>query len=62
MFRITAGTCCRFTLAEILILAAMNVETIRAASAGGVHSKTAAGQNESFSPTLRQEPNYPKTA
>jgi len=61
MFRITAETCRRFTLAEILILAAMNVE-IRLASPGGVRSKTAAAQNESFSPTLRQEPNYPKAA
>ncbi len=27
MFRISAETCCRFTLAEILIMAAVNVET-----------------------------------
>ena len=27
MFRISAETCCRFTLAEVLIMAAMNVET-----------------------------------
>ena len=35
MFSITGKTCCTFTLAEILIMAAMNVETIRLASAGG---------------------------
>jgi hypothetical protein len=35
MFNITAKTCCTFTLAEILIMAAMNVETIRLASAVG---------------------------
>jgi len=29
MFRIAAQTCREFTLAEILILAAMNVESIR---------------------------------
>jgi len=34
MFRMTAETCRAFTLQEILILAAMNVETIRLASAG----------------------------
>lgn len=36
MFRITAQTCRSFTLAEILILAAMNVETVHLASAGRV--------------------------
>ena len=34
MFRITAETCRAFTLAEALILAAMNVETMHVASAG----------------------------
>jgi hypothetical protein len=33
MFYITAETCRRFTLAEILIMAAMNVETFRLDSA-----------------------------
>ena len=33
MFYITAETCRRFTLAEILIMAAMNVETFRQDSA-----------------------------
>jgi hypothetical protein len=32
MFSITGKTCRAFTLAEILIMAAMNVETIRLAS------------------------------
>jgi hypothetical protein len=41
MFCITARTCRTFTLQEILILAAMNVETIRQASAGGMRRKTA---------------------
>ncbi len=34
MFRITAETCRAFTLQEILILAAMNVESNRLASGG----------------------------
>ena len=38
MFRITAESCRRFSLAEILILAAMNVETTRLASEGRVRS------------------------
>jgi hypothetical protein len=32
MFRITAETCRAFTLAEVLILAAMNMENARVAS------------------------------
>lgn len=42
MFRITAETCRSFTLAEILILAAMNVETVRQASEGRFRPETAA--------------------
>jgi hypothetical protein len=45
MFSITAKTCCTFTLAEILIMAAMNAETIRLASAGGPQIHLAAVQN-----------------
>jgi len=41
MFRITAETCRAFTLQEILILAAMNVETNRLASGGWIRRKTA---------------------
>jgi hypothetical protein len=32
MFRITAETCCAFTFAEVLIMAAMNLENARAGS------------------------------
>ncbi len=32
MFRITTKACGRFTLAEILLMAAMNVKTVRVAS------------------------------
>jgi hypothetical protein len=32
MFRITAQTCLAFTLAEVLIMAAMNIENARVAS------------------------------
>ena len=42
MFRITAETCRAFTLAEVLILAAINVESTRLAAEGQVRSKTAA--------------------
>ena len=42
MFRITSETCHAFTLAEVLILAAMNVESIRLAAEGRVRSETAA--------------------
>ena len=42
MFRITSETCRAFTFAEVLILAAMNVESTRLASGGGVRSVTAA--------------------
>jgi hypothetical protein len=44
MFRITAESCRRFLLAEIIIMAAMNVETTRLASGGRVRSVTAAKQ------------------
>lgn len=42
MFRITAETCRAFTFAEILILAAMNLESIRMGSEGTVRPKTMA--------------------
>jgi hypothetical protein len=44
MFRMTAETRRAFTFEEILILAAMNVETTRLASGGRVRSVTAAKQ------------------
>jgi hypothetical protein len=40
MFRITAETCRAFTLAEVLILAAMNMESVRLASEDSNRSKT----------------------
>jgi hypothetical protein len=42
MFRITSETCRAFTLQEILILAAMNVESTRLAADGQGRPKTAA--------------------
>ena len=46
MFSITGKTCREFTLTEILIMAAMNVETIRLASATRVQSHRAAARNK----------------
>ncbi|HME37070.1 MAG TPA: hypothetical protein VKF84_17690 [Candidatus Sulfotelmatobacter sp.] len=51
MFRITAETCHAFTLAEILILVAMNVENNRLASQGRDGSKSAATLREKLSAT-----------
>jgi hypothetical protein len=42
MFRITSETCHAFTLAEVLILAAMNLESTRLAAEGQVRPKTTA--------------------
>ena len=50
MFRITSETCHAFTLAEVLILAAMNLESIRLAAEGQVRPKTTA-QRGYFSAT-----------
>jgi hypothetical protein len=44
MFSITTQTCRSFTFAEVLIMAAMNVETIRPTSAARALAKTAATQ------------------
>ena len=44
MFRISAETCRRFTLAEILMMAAMNVEPTCLACGGRVRSVNAATQ------------------
>lgn len=41
MFRITNKTCSAFTLFEVLIMAAMNVENMRLVSAGQVGPATA---------------------
>jgi len=42
MFRITSETCRAFTFAEVLILAAMNMESTRLAADGQARPKTAA--------------------
>jgi len=44
MFRITARTCHAFTFDEVLIIAAMNVESVRLSSESGVRTKGAAVQ------------------
>ncbi len=56
MFRITSETCRAFTFAEVLILAAINVESNRLAAESQVSPKTAA-QRGYFSATqvLRTE-------
>ena len=46
MFRITSETCHAFTLAEVLILAAMNVESVRLNSEGRVGANGARAQNK----------------
>ena len=38
MFQITAETCRAFTFAEVLIMAAMNVESVRLSSEGRVRA------------------------
>ncbi len=50
MFRITSETCRAFTFAEVLVLAAINVESNRLAAEGQVRPKTAA-QRGYFSAT-----------
>jgi len=42
MFQITAATCRAFTFAEVLIMAAMNVESVRLNSERRVRAKDAA--------------------
>ena len=56
MFRITAETCHAFTFAEVLLLAAMNMESTLLAAESQSRSKTAA-QRGYFSATqvLRRE-------
>jgi len=45
MFGITPETCRAFTLAEVLIMAAMNVETICLTSRGRMRSNTVLAQS-----------------
>jgi hypothetical protein len=44
MFYITAETCRRFTFAEVLIMAAMNVKTTRPASRSRIQARTELAQ------------------
>jgi len=44
MFRITAETCRRFTLAEVLILAAVNLESARLGCEGSVRTEMVTSQ------------------
>jgi len=46
MFQITAETCRAFTFAEVLIMAAMNVESIRLRSEGRAGANGAAAQSK----------------
>ena len=46
MFQITAETCRAFTFAEVLIMAAMNVESVRVSSEDRVGANGAAAQSK----------------
>ena len=46
MFQITAETCRAFTFAEVLIIAAMNVESVRVSCEGRVRANGAAAQSK----------------
>jgi len=46
MFWITARTCHDFTFGEVLIMAAMNVESVRLSSEGRVRANGAAAQSK----------------
>jgi len=46
MFRITARTCHAFTFDEVLIMAAMNVESVRLSAEGRVRANGAAAQSK----------------
>jgi hypothetical protein len=46
MFQITAETCRAFTFAEVLIMAAMNVESVRLRSEGRARANGAAAQSK----------------
>jgi hypothetical protein len=49
MFRITTETCNAFTFAELLILAAINVESMRPTPEGGHRKRNAAQKHTSSS-------------
>ena len=46
MFQITAETCLAFTFAEVLIMAAMNVESVRLRSEGRAGANSAVAQSK----------------
>jgi hypothetical protein len=46
MFRITVRTCHAFTFGEVLIMAAMNVESVRLSSKGRTRANGAAAQSK----------------
>jgi hypothetical protein len=46
MFQITTETCRYFTFAEVLIMAAMNMESVRLGSEGRVRANGAAAQSK----------------
>jgi hypothetical protein len=46
MFQITAETCRAFTFSEVLIMAAMNVESVRLGSESRVRANGAAAQSK----------------
>ena len=46
MFQITADTCRAFTFSEVLIMAAMNVESVRLGSESRVRANGAAAQSK----------------
>jgi len=46
MFQITAATCCAFTFGEVLIMAAMNVESVRVSSEDRVRANGVAAQSK----------------
>ena len=61
MFQITAAPCGAFTFAEVLIIAAMNVESIRLSSANRVRAKGAAAQRQYARHVVRTKvPNAPQ--
>ena len=46
MFQITAATCRAFTFGEVLIMAAMNIESVRLGAEGHVRANGAAAQSK----------------
>ena len=59
MFRITAETCNAFTLAEVLIMAATNIESNRLSCEGRVRTNEAAAQSKHVR-HCRRVPNGPQ--